>query len=181
MHLKHISTPSINHTSKDNLAPFINCSISKAHKTLHTSIFLQEKENTQNCEHQMPFTGIWLNFRLKELFVESKNMQIGVQTRKLWSSEVEAIDSHGCAKIVQTPKPSTTPTANTRPAQTINNPGSVPGLIIHDYEQAGCPATPNRNQGYTRVAKRSIISVSKHLVWSLTVNKHSPKIIVELK
>ena len=162
MHLKHISTPSINHTSKDNLVPFINYGISNAHKTIHTSIFLQEKENTQNFEHQMPFTGIWLNSRLKNLFVESKNMQIGVQTRKLWSSEVKAINSHGCVKIIQTPKPSTTPIANTWPAQTTNSSGSVPRLINHGYGHAGCPAMPSRNQGYTWVAKRSKISVSKH-------------------
>ena len=37
MHLKHISTPSINHTSKDNLVPFINCGISNDHNTIHTS------------------------------------------------------------------------------------------------------------------------------------------------
>ena len=65
----------------------------------------------------MILTGIWLNFRLKELFIESKNEQIGVQTRKLWLSEVEAVYSHGCAKIVQTPKPNTAPMANTRLAQ----------------------------------------------------------------
>ena len=62
----------------------------------------------------MPFTGIWLNYRLKVLFLEYKNAQIGIETRKLWSSEVEVVDSNGCAKIVQAPKASTTPTANTR-------------------------------------------------------------------
>ena len=51
----------------------------------------------------MSFTGIWLNSRLKEFFIESKNVQIGVRTRKLWSSEVEATDLHGYAEIVQTP------------------------------------------------------------------------------
>ena len=129
----------------------------------------------------MSFIGIWLNFRLKELFIESKNAQIGVRTRKLWPFKVEAIDSHGCAKIVQTPKPSTTPTTNTRLAQTTNSPGSVSGLIIHGYEEVGCLIMPNRNQGYTRVAKRSRISVSKHWVQSLIVNKHSPKIRAEPK
>ena len=155
---------------------FINCGISNAHKTIHTSIFLQEQENAQKCEHQILFTGIWLNSRLKELFAESKHAQIEVHTRKLWSSEVEVADSHGCVKIVQTPKQSTTPTANTRPALTTNNPSSASGLIIHGYGQAGCPTTPSRNQGYTWVAKRSIISISKHWVRSLNVNKHRPKI-----
>ena len=129
----------------------------------------------------MPFTSIWLNFRLKNLFVESKNTQIGVHTRKLWSSEIKVADSHGYVKTVQTPKPRTTPTTNTRSAQTTNSLSSVLGLIIHGYGQARCPTTPSRNQGYTRVAKRSRISVSKHWVWSLTVNKHSPKIKVEPK
>ena len=129
----------------------------------------------------MSFTGIWLNSILKDLFVESKNVQIGVQTVKLWSSEVEATDSHGCAKIVQTPKPSSTPTANTRPAQTTNSPGSIPRLIIHAYEQAGCPTTLSRNQGYTRGAKRSRISVSKYWIRSLIINKHNPKIRAEPK
>ena len=110
----------------------------------------------------MEFIGIWLNSRLKELFVESKNAQIRVQTKKLCSFEVEAADSHGCAKIVQTPKPSTTPMANTWPTQTTNSPSLVSGLIIHGYEQAGCPTTFIHNQGYTWVAKRPRISVSKH-------------------
>ena len=48
----------------------------------------------------MPFTRIWLNSRLKEIFIKSKNVQIEVQTRKLWPFEVEAADLHGCAKIV---------------------------------------------------------------------------------
>ena len=124
----------------------------------------------------MPFTDIWLNFRLKELFIESNNAQIRVQTRKLWSSEVESIDSQECAKIVQIPKLSTTPTANTWPSQTTNSLGSVSRLINHGYEQAECLAMPSRNQGYTQTAKRSIISVSKYWVRSLTVNKHNPKI-----
>ena len=42
---------------------------------------------------------ILLNSRLEELFVESKNEQIGVRTRKLWSSKVDAADSQGCAEI----------------------------------------------------------------------------------
>ena len=125
----------------------------------------------------MQFTSLWLNSRLKDLFIESKNVQIRVWMRKLWSSEVKAANSHGCAKIGQTPKPSTTPMASTN----HNSTGSVSRLIIHGYEQVGCPTTPSRNQGYTRVAKRSRISISKHWVHSLTVNKHSPKIRAEPK
>ena len=62
-----------------------------------------------------------------------------------------------------------------------NSPGSVPGLIIHGYRQAGCPSTSSRNQGYTRVAKRSRICVSKYWIRSLIVNKHNPKIRAEPK
>ena len=36
----------------------------------------------------MPITGIWLDFRFKEIFIESKNARIGVRMRKIWSSEV---------------------------------------------------------------------------------------------
>ena len=38
---------------------------------------------------------ILLNFRLNELFVESKNARIEVRTRKLWQSKVVAADSQG--------------------------------------------------------------------------------------
>ena len=38
----------------------------------------------------MPSSGIWLDFRLRELSTESKNAQNGLRTRKLWSSEVGA-------------------------------------------------------------------------------------------
>ena len=31
---------------------------------------------------------IWMDFRLKGIFIESKNTQNGVRTKKLWSSEV---------------------------------------------------------------------------------------------
>ena len=124
-------TPSINHIRKDNLVSFTNCGINNAHNNSHSS--LKRAGNTQIFENQIPFTSIWLNSRLKDLFIESKNAQIGVRTRKLWSSKVEATDSHRCAKIVQTPKPNTTPTPNTRPTHIKNSPGSVSGLIIHGY------------------------------------------------
>ena len=107
-HVIHSScTTSIHHTKhqhihKDYLVSFINCGINNAHNNPHSS--LKRAGNTQNCEHKIPFTGIWLNFRLKDLFIESKNTQIGVRRRKLWSFEVEAADSHGCAKIIQTRK-----------------------------------------------------------------------------
>ena len=86
----HYNIPNINHIRKDNLVSFTNCGINNAHNNPHSS--LKRASNTQNCEHQMPFTRIWLNFRLKDLFIESKNVQIGVWTRKLWSSEVKAAD-----------------------------------------------------------------------------------------
>ena len=38
----------------------------------------------------MPSIGIWLDFRLRDLSIESKNAQNGFRTRKLWSSEVGA-------------------------------------------------------------------------------------------
>ena len=38
----------------------------------------------------MPSTGIWLDYRLRELSIESKNAQNGLRMRKLWSSEVGA-------------------------------------------------------------------------------------------
>ena len=42
---------------------------------------------------------ILLNSRLNELSLESKNARIGVRTRKLWPSKVDAADSQGCAEI----------------------------------------------------------------------------------
>ena len=36
----------------------------------------------------MPVTGIWLDSRLKELFIESKNARIEVRTITIWSFEV---------------------------------------------------------------------------------------------
>ena len=124
-------TPSINHILKDNLVSFTSCGINNAHNNSHNS--LKRSGNTQNCENQILITSIWLNSRLKDLFIESKNAQIRVRTRKLWSTEFEAADSHRCAKIVQTPKPNTTPTPNTLPTHTTNSPSSVSGPIIHGY------------------------------------------------
>ena len=46
----------------------------------------------------MPITGTWLDSRLKDLFIESKNARISVRTRKIWSSEVEVHQElHYCA------------------------------------------------------------------------------------
>ena len=46
----------------------------------------------------MPITGVWLNSRLKEIFIESKNEQIEVQTRNIWSSKVRVHEKpHYCA------------------------------------------------------------------------------------
>ena len=95
-------TPSINHICKDDLVSFTNCGINKAHNNPHSS--LKRAGTIKKCEHQMTFNGIWLNSRLKDLSIEFKNAQIRVWTRKLWTSEVEVADSHGCPKIVQTPK-----------------------------------------------------------------------------
>ena len=38
----------------------------------------------------MPSSGIWLDSRLRDLSMESKNAQNGLRMRKLWSSEVGA-------------------------------------------------------------------------------------------
>ena len=42
---------------------------------------------------------ILLNSRLDKIFVESKNARIGIRTRKVWSSKVDAVDSQGCGEI----------------------------------------------------------------------------------
>ena len=49
--------------------------------------------------HDLADHFILLDSRLNELFVESKNMRIEVRTRKVWLSEVDAIDSQGCEEI----------------------------------------------------------------------------------
>ena len=53
----------------------------------------------QCSAHVLDDHFILLNSRLNELSVESKNARIGVRTRKLWLSEVDAADSQGCAEI----------------------------------------------------------------------------------
>ena len=53
----------------------------------------------QCSTHGLAEHFILLNSRLNEIFIESKNTRIGVQMRKLWSSEVDAVDSQRCAKI----------------------------------------------------------------------------------
>ena len=40
----------------------------------------------------MPSIGIWLDSKLRDLSIESKNEQNGLQTRKLWLSEVGAAE-----------------------------------------------------------------------------------------
>ena len=46
----------------------------------------------------MLITDIWLDSKLKELFIEFKNARIGVKTRKIWSSEVGVHqEPHCCA------------------------------------------------------------------------------------
>ena len=39
----------------------------------------------------MPLTRIWSDSRLKEISIESKNVQIGVRMRKIWLSKVEGL------------------------------------------------------------------------------------------
>ena len=46
----------------------------------------------------MLITDIWLDSKLKELFIESKNTRIKVWTRKIWSFEVRMQQGpHYCA------------------------------------------------------------------------------------
>ena len=63
----------------------------------------------------MPITSIWIDSKLKDLFIESKNVRIGIQTRKIWSSEVGVHQEphycinprnsvlEGCRSILATP------------------------------------------------------------------------------
>ena len=63
----------------------------------------------------MPINSIWLDSRLKDLFIESKNKRIRVWTRKIWSSEVGVQQGphycvnlrnsvpEGCRNILETP------------------------------------------------------------------------------
>ena len=36
----------------------------------------------------MSSSGIWLDSRLRDIYIEFKNKQNGLRTKKLWSSEV---------------------------------------------------------------------------------------------
>ena len=63
----------------------------------------------------MSITGIWLDSRLKEIFIESKKARIGVWMRKIWLSEVKVYQEphyctnprnsvpEGCRSIFATP------------------------------------------------------------------------------
>ena len=57
------------------------------------------RDPAQFSAHGLAENFILLNSRLKKLHVESKNEQIEVRMRKLWSSEVDVADSQGCAEI----------------------------------------------------------------------------------
>ena len=65
-------------------------------KTNHSSTV---RDPAQWSAHVLAKHFILLNSRLNELSVESRNARIGVHTRKLWSSKVDAADSQGCAEI----------------------------------------------------------------------------------
>ena len=67
----------------------------------HSSTF---RDPTQYSDHVLAKNFILLNFRLNEISVESKNVQIRFQTGKLWSSAVDAVDSQGCVKIWAHPR-----------------------------------------------------------------------------
>ena len=54
-------------------------------------------------QHQIPSTRIWSNSRLKDLSIESKNVRIGVRTKKIWSFKVGGLN--GCRGYAITPKP----------------------------------------------------------------------------
>ena len=47
----------------------------------------------------MPYTGIWLDSRLIDISIESKNAQNGLWTRKLWSSEVGRCRAHSLDEV----------------------------------------------------------------------------------
>ena len=63
----------------------------------------------------MPITGIWIHSRLKDLFIESMNVRIGVQSKKIWLSEIGLHQEphycanprnsmlEGCRSILETP------------------------------------------------------------------------------
>ena len=52
-------------------------------------VHLVQQFNFQTrCGHQMPLIGIWLDFRLNELSIESKNTHNGVLTKELCKLQV---------------------------------------------------------------------------------------------
>ena len=57
------------------------------------------RDPAQCSAHFLAENFILLNSRLNEISVESKNVQIGVRTGKLWPSEVDVANSQGCAEI----------------------------------------------------------------------------------
>ena len=74
--------------TKETLVDFLKwCRV-----TRHPLVFrgLTDSQRTLGfgVSHNMSCTGIWSDSRLKEFSIESKNVQIGVRTRKLWSSKV---------------------------------------------------------------------------------------------
>ena len=127
-----------------------NCGINNAHKNPHGSF--KRAEKTQNCEHQMSFTSLWLNSRLKDFH------KVQEHANRTSEEKVMVVRSRSYRFAWVLENCSNPKTKNYTHGQHSvnphhNSPGLVPGLIIHGYGQAKCLAQPNRNQGYTRVAK----------------------------
>ena len=84
----------------------------------------------------MSFTGIWSDFRLKELSIEFKNVRIGVWTRKIWLYEVGSLEvCRGAMQLSLNPH-NCVPEGCNFEAQSCN---SVPENIRGSY------CTPNFN------------------------------------
>ena len=49
---------------------------------------VQQLNFQKRCGHQMPLNGIWLDFRLNEISIESKNTHNGVLTKELCKLQV---------------------------------------------------------------------------------------------
>ena len=73
----------------------------------------------------MPITGIWLDSKLKELFIESKNARNGVKTRNIWSSEVGVHQEPHCCANPRNSMPEGCRSILATPVNAILNPNSL--------------------------------------------------------
>ena len=91
----HFPSQAIRNPKRFSYKPIPKTEVPETRKD-HSSTF---HAPDQCSAHILADHFILLDSRLNKLSIESKNVQIGVRTEKLWPSEVGAADSQGCVEI----------------------------------------------------------------------------------